>query len=88
VKYAVSVISRQSSNGSTTYKFSENAILEIRDSTAGVDEIFSSRGELSVPLAHCDDELLPECTGRIKQIKNNVIILLKDDSPDGKETRA
>jgi len=73
--------------GGTPYRFSERAILEIRDSTAGVDEIVSSRGELSVPTAHCDDELLPECSQRIIDIKAAVVALLATPSPDGEGAR-
>lgn len=73
--------------GGNTYRFSERAILEVRDSTAGVDEIVSSRGELSVPTAHCDDELLPECSQRIIAIKNATIGLLAAPEPDGEGAR-
>lgn len=87
VKDALKKVSRASSDGSQTFKFSEKAILEVRDSTAGVDEIFSSRGEISVPKAHCDDELLPECSQRIIDIKNKVISFLKASPPDGEKAR-
>lgn len=60
VRDGLNRISVRSSDGSSTYKFSERAILEVRDAAAGVDEIVTDRGELSVPAAHCDDELLPE----------------------------
>ena len=73
VRDALSRISVPSSDGLSTYRFSERAILQVRDATAGVDEIVSDRGELTVPTAHCDDELLPECTQRIIDIKNAVI---------------
>src|SRR2546430_4630486 len=66
---AITPITRTSSTGETL-KFTPRAIRQIRDATAGVDEIFSSRGEFSVPLAHCDDELLPDCSQRIINIKN------------------
>ncbi len=84
---ALKTITRDSSDGSQTFRFSEKAILEIRDSTAGVDEIISARGELSVPKAHCDDELLPECSQRIIDIRNDVINFLKASPPDGENAR-
>lgn len=87
VKVALKRISVPAPNGVSTYKFSERAILEIRDSTAGVDEVVSSRGELTEPRAHCDDELLPECTQRIIDIKATVIGLLASSSPDGAGAR-
>lgn len=87
VRDALRRISVASSDGLSTYRFSERAILEVRDATAGVDEIVSSRGELSVPTAHCDDELLPECTQRIIDIKNAVIGHLRASPPDGGEAR-
>lgn len=87
VKDALTPITVPSTDGTSTYKFSERAILEIRDSTAGVDEIISARGELSVPKAHCDDELLPECTLRIIAIKNEVVALLTTTNPDGTTAR-
>lgn len=80
-------ISVPSSDGVSTYRFSERAILQVRDATAGVDEIVSDRWELSVPAAHCDDELLPECTQRIIDIKNTVINVLRASPPDGSEAR-
>jgi hypothetical protein len=87
VRDALPRISVPNPGGGAPYRFSERAILEIRDSTAGVDEIVSSRGELSVPMAHCDDELLPECSRRIIDIKNTVIGLLAAPSPDGEAAR-
>lgn len=87
VRDALGRISVAPTSGGSPYRFSERAILEIRDSTAGVDEIVSSRGELSVPTAHCDDELLPECSQRIKDIKATVISLLATSSPDGEGAR-
>ncbi len=87
VKDALKKINRTSSDGSQTFEFSEKAILEVRDSTAGVDEIISTRGELSVPKAHCDDELLPECSQRIIDVKNTVIGFLKNSPPDGEKAR-
>lgn len=87
VRDALARISVPSSDALSTYRFSERAILQVRDATAGVDEIVSDRGELSVPTAHCDDELLPECTQRIIDIKNAVINLLKASPPDGGEAR-
>ena len=86
VRDAVMPITRNTTTGSPL-KFSERAILEMRDATAGVDEIFSSRGELSVPLAHCDDELLPACSGRMRTIRNNVITILIGFN-DGTRARA
>src|SRR5882724_1572915 len=85
VKDALSLITRTASTGETL-KFSARAIDQIRDATAGVDEIFSSRGEFSVPQAHCDDELLPECSQRIIDIKNAVINLAI--ARNGDEARA
>ncbi len=87
VRDALARISVNASDGLSVYRFSDRAVLQARDATAGVDEIFSERGELSVPLAHCDDELLPECTQRIIDIKNNVIALLRASPPDGNEAR-
>lgn len=87
VRDALTPITVPATDGVSTYRFSERAILEIRDSTAGVDEIISDRGELSVPTAHCDDELLPECTQRIIDIKNAVIGLLAASPPDGTGAR-
>ncbi|PYR63186.1 MAG: hypothetical protein DMF91_04225 [Acidobacteria bacterium] len=85
---AITPITRTSSTGETL-KFTPRAIRQIRDATAGVDEIFSSRGEFSVPLAHCDDELLPDCSQRIINIKNVVINNIKDEaSRNGEEARA
>src|SRR2546422_9912067 len=78
-------ITRTASTGETL-RFSERAITQIRDATAGVDEIFSSRGEFSVPAAHCDDALLPDCTQRIIDIKANVINLAR--ALQGEEARA
>jgi hypothetical protein len=87
VRDALARISVPSSDGASTYRFSERAILQVRDATAGVDEIVSDRGELTVPNAHCDDELLPECTQRIIDIKNAVISLLQSSPPNGGEAR-
>lgn len=87
VRDALARISVASSDGLSTFRFSERAILQVRDATAGVDEIVSDRGELNVPTAHCDDELLPECTQRIIDIKAAVINLLKASPPDGGEAR-
>ncbi len=87
VREALARISVPSSDGISTFRFSERAILQVRDATAGVDEIVSERGELTTPTAHCDDELLPECTQRIIDIKNAVIDLLKASPPDGGEAR-
>ncbi len=87
VRDALARISVPSSDGVSTYRFSERAILQVRDATAGVDEIVSDRGELTVPTAHCDDELLPECTQRIIDIKNAVIGLLSASTPDGDGAR-
>lgn len=87
VKNALTRISVPSPDGISSYKFSDRAILQIRDSVAGVDELISSRGELNEPTAHCDDELLPECTQRIIDIKKTIIALLSSSSPDGSEAR-
>lgn len=84
---AIAPITRTSASGDTL-RFSERAIEEIRDATAGVDEIFSSRGELSVPLAHCDDELLPACSQRIISIREAIIDNLSSDARDGAAARA
>ncbi len=82
---AVTPITRTASTGETL-RFSARAISQIRDATAGVDELFSSRGEFSVPQAHCDDELLPECTQRLIAIKMTVISLAQ--ARQGQEARA
>ncbi|WP_162254450.1 VWA domain-containing protein [Pelomonas sp. Root1444] len=87
VRDALARISVRSSDGLSTLRFSERAILQVRDATAGVDEIVSDRGELTVPTAHCDDELLPECSQRIIDIKNTVISLLTAPTPDGDAAR-
>jgi hypothetical protein len=79
-------ITRTSSDGKTL-KFSERAVNEVRDADAGVDEIFSSRGEFNDPVAHCDDEMLPECTQRMIDLKNAAISALTGSSPDGAEAR-
>lgn len=84
---AIAPITRTSSTGETL-RFSQRAIEQIRDATAGVDEIFSDRGEFSVPLAHCDDELLPACSGRIITIKNDIVANLSSESRDGTAARA
>lgn len=86
VRDAVTPITWKTSVG-TTIKFSERAILEMRDSTGGVDEFFSSRGEITTPAAHCDDELLPECTLRMKTIRDNVIKILNSQK-NGTRARA
>jgi von Willebrand factor A domain-containing protein 7 len=87
VREAVTPITRTSSTGETL-RFSARAMEQIRDATAGVDEVFSARGELSVPNAHCDDELMPACSQRIISIKNAVIANLAGGSPDGAAGRA
>ncbi len=87
VRDAVTPITRTATDGNTL-RFSQRAIDELRDATAGVDEIFSDRGELSVPNAHCDDELLPACSQRILTIKNAIIANLSNDSRDGSAARA
>ncbi len=87
VRDAVTPITRTATDGNTL-RFSPRAIDELRDATAGVDEIFSDRGELSVPNAHCDDELLPACSQRILTIKNAIIANLSNDSRDGSAARA
>ncbi|MFT7722871.1 MAG: VWA domain-containing protein [Roseateles sp.] len=87
VRDALARISVPSTDGVSTWRFSERAILQVRDATAGVDEIVSDRGELTVPTAHCDDELLPECTRRIIEIKTRVIALLSRETPDGDGAR-
>ena len=80
VKEALSSITRTTSGGETL-KFSAKAIDQIRDATAFVDLV-----EFSVPLAHCDDELLPECSQRIIDIKTAVISLAV--ARNGDEARA
>lgn len=85
---AITPISRTASSGETLM-FSDRAIEQIRDATAGVDEIFSDRGEFDTPAAHCDDELLPACSQRMITIRENIINNLKDEgSRDGAEARA
>ena len=85
VRDALSTIERKLTTGETI-KFSKRAIDQVRDATAGVDEIFSGRGEFNVPTAHCDDELLPECTQRLITIKGTVVTRSK--AKDGEEARA
>lgn len=85
VTAALTPITRTLTTGETV-KFSERAIAQIRDATAGVDEVFSSRGEFSTPSAHCDDELLPECTQRLISIKSAVVGHAQ--ARDGEEARA
>ena len=77
VKDALRKITRTSSKGATLM-FSERAIKEMRDSTASVDDI--SAELLTNPAAHCDDELLHDCTFRINSIKKAIIDNLKNDS--------
>lgn len=78
VREAITPISRNTTLG-VPLKFSARAILQIRDATAGVDEIFSARGELTTPTAHCDDELLPACSQRLIDIKAAVIAALVNE---------
>ena len=75
VREAIAPITRNTTMG-VPLKFSERAILQIRDATAGVDEVVSARGEFTTPNAHCDDELLPACSQRIVDIKAAVIAAL------------
>ncbi len=85
---AITPITRTASSGETL-RFSARAIEEIRDATAGVDEIFSDRGEFDTPAAHCDDELLPACSQRMMNIRDNIINNLKNEATrDGAEARA
>ncbi|XVJ70989.1 MAG: VWA domain-containing protein [Rhizobacter sp.] len=93
VRDALTRISVPSTDGTRVFKFSERAIVEIRDAAAGVDEpslygVYSPRGEFSTADAHCDDELLPGCTQRIINLKNEVIDLLKASPPNGEKARA
>ena len=83
---AITPITRTSTLGETL-RFSARAIEEIRDATAGVDELVSSRGEFWVPDAHCDDELLLECSQRIIKIKNDIIANLSSGTRDGSRAR-
>jgi von Willebrand factor A domain-containing protein 7 len=85
VRAALSTITHTLTTGETI-RFSNRAIDQVRDATAGVDEIFSPRGEFSVPMAHCDDELLPECTQRLITIKGAVVIFAR--ACEGEEARA
>ena len=85
VRDALSTITRTLTTGEVI-RFSTRAIDQVRDATAGVDEIFSSRGEFSVPTAHCDDELLPECTQRLITVKAAVVSL--SQARNGEEARA
>lgn len=84
---AITPITRRSTAGKTL-RFSDRAIEQLRDATAGVDEIFSSRGELTTPAAHCDDELMTACSQRLVTIKNAIIANLSSESRDGSEARA
>lgn len=77
VRDALEDIKRISSKGNTLV-FSERAIKEIRESTASVDDLTSEL--LTNPAAHCDDELLHDCTFRINSIKKAVIDNLKNDA--------
>ena len=87
VRDAITPITRTATTGETL-RFSERAISQIREATAGVDELFSDRGEFWVPTAHCDDELLPGCSQRILTIKATILSNLQSSGRDGEEARA
>lgn len=76
VRDALKDIKRTSSKGNTLV-FSERAIKEIRESTARVDE---QTAEFNDPSAHCDNELLHDCTFRINSLKKAVIDNLQNDT--------
>ena len=63
-------ITRLSSDGTKTFRFSQRAVEEVRDATAHVDDL---SGELFTPAAHCDNEMLPQCSQRIIDLKNAAI---------------
>jgi uncharacterized repeat protein (TIGR01451 family) len=84
VREAITPITRTSSSGETL-RFSARAIEEIRDATAGVDDLL---GEFQVPNAHCDDELLPACSQRIITLKNDIIANLASEGRVGSFARA
>jgi von Willebrand factor A domain-containing protein 7 len=67
------------------YSFSERAIQEMRDAVASVDD-FGPGDAFWNPVAHCDDELLPECTRRLVYMRQDAIRVLKD-SLDGATAR-
>jgi len=87
VRDGITPITRTATSGETL-RFSDRAISQIRDATAGVDELFSSRGEFWVPTAHCDDELLPACSQRLITIKAAILSNLRSSGRDGEEARA
>ena len=68
--------------------FSLRAIREVQHATRSVDyrnPRDGFQGELLVEEAHCDDELLQECSDRIEELKSNVIELA--DIRSGKQLR-
>ena len=80
-------ISRTSSTGETL-KFSDDAVRQIRDATNEVDDKFGGDAEFSDSVAHCDNELLFECSSRIIMLKNVVINLIKNEATrDGEQAR-
>lgn len=76
VRDALQDIKRTSSKGNE-FMFSERAIKEIRDADASVDDM---TGEFNNPSAHCDNELLHDCTFRINSLKHAITDNLKDDN--------
>lgn len=79
VSQALKPLAVHSPDGQRIYEFTDRATLEIRKATAAVDNLF---GEFRLPLAHCDDELLSECSQRLINIKNRIISLLANADND------
>src|SRR5262245_16755786 len=75
IREALTPITRKSTTGETM-SFSARAIQEIRDATSAVDDVTD---EFTLPLAHCDDETLLECSQRILTIKNDIIANLASE---------
>jgi MYXO-CTERM domain-containing protein len=89
VKTVLPQLTRTASDGSgTMYQFSKRAIDEVADAVAGVDELFSSRGEFFTADAHCDNELFVACSQRVVNIKAAIIGHLSAASPNGAAARA
>jgi len=70
------------------FTFSADAITSIENAAAAVDGGFlpGTKGEFDVPEAHCDNEKLPECSGRIHKFKANVVEVLKKENGDNART--
>jgi len=65
-----------------TLKFSDKAIKEVRKANADTDS-FGAGGGGWKPYVHCDDELLPECSKRVVDLKEKIIEALLQKPPNG-----